>query len=289
MAATAPGPKLLAIVGPTASGKSALAFKIAQKFSGEIITADSRTIYKGMDIGTAKPSTTDQQKVPHWGLDLVEPGQHYSAFEFKKYAQAKIKDISNRDKLPILVGGTGLYAEAVLYDFGFRLPPDPKRRAELEKLSIDELKGIIHEHGLPMEKNVQNPRHLIRIIETGGQIHSKKAKLEPGVLLVGLMPVDEVLKSNIAKRAESVVEQGIIEETRRLLQGYGHHSLLGTAGIAYKAIAKLIKGEINDFEAVDLIEKAELQYARKQKTWFNKIAHKVPFLKNKISPSTRHK
>src|SRR6266404_2179467 len=108
--------KLVTIVGPTASGKSALAMKIAKKFNGEIIAADSRTIYKGMDIGTAKASSIDRQKVPHCGLDLVEPGETYSAARFKKYARAKIDEIQKRNSLPILVGGTGLYIDAVVFD-----------------------------------------------------------------------------------------------------------------------------------------------------------------------------
>lgn len=273
MAAAAPRPELIAIVGPTASGKSALALKIAQNFGGEIIAADSRTIYKGMDIGTAKPTSTDQQRVPHWGLDLVEPGQRYSAYEFQKYAEAKIKDIKNGGKLPILVGGTGLYIDAVLYDFGFRAPPDAKRRAGLEELSVKELQGIIHEQGLPTAKNIQNPRHLIRIIETGGQAHRRKITLDPGVLLIGLLPPDKIIKSNIAKRAESMMSKGLIDETRRLLQKYDPKFLTGTAGIAYGAVLKLIKGEIYDEQAVELIKKTEWQYARRQKTYFKRNQH----------------
>jgi tRNA dimethylallyltransferase len=272
MAAAARKPELIAIVGPTASGKSALAVKIAQKYGGEIIAADSRTIYKGMDIGTAKPSSADQQKVPHWGLDLAEPGKRYSAYEFQKYAKARIAEIKERGKLPILVGGTGLYIDGVLYDFGFRMLPDPKIKAELDKLSVDELKGIIHEQGLPMAKNVQNPRHLIRIIETAGQIAPRKATLDPGVLLIGLLPPNEVLKSNIAKRAESI-NRGLIEETRRLLQEYSQESLAKTAGIAYKAAIKLISGEINNDQAVELIKNGEWQYARRQKTYFKRNPH----------------
>lgn len=264
---------LLAIVGPTASGKSALALKIAHKYRGEIISADSRTIYKGMNTGTAKPTSNDQQKVPHWGLDLVEPGERYSAFEFQKYAQAKIKDIQNRGKLPILVGGTGLYIDAVLFDFGFRSPPDPKRRAELEKLSVEQLQGIIHEQGLPMAKNVQNPRHLIRIIETGGQLHLRKTRLEPEILLIGLMPPDDVIKTNIAKRAETMFNKGVIEETRRLIQEYGEKSLAGTAGIIYRIVTRLLKGEITQEQAVELLKTADWQYARRQKTYFKRNSH----------------
>lgn len=273
MAAAAQRPTLLTIVGPTASGKSALALKIAQKCNGEIIAADSRTIYKGMDIGTAKPTTLDQQKVPHWGLDLVEPGQRYSAFEFKKYAKAKITDIKNRGKLPILVGGTGLYVDSVLFDFVFRAPPNPKRRAELEKLSVEELHGVIHEQGLPMAKNVQNPRHLIRFIETSGQIPRRKPALEPGVLLIGLLPPDEVIKSRIAKRAETMFSKGVIEETRRLAQAYGEKSLAGSAGIVYRIVIRVLKGEITDEQAVELFKNADWQYARRQKTWFKRNPH----------------
>jgi tRNA dimethylallyltransferase len=238
MAATTRKTELLAIVGPTASGKSALALKIAQKYRGEIITADSRTIYKDMDIGTAKPTSVDQQKASHWGIDLVDPGTRYSAFKFKKYAQARLADIQNRGKLPILVGGTGLYVDAVLYDYGFS-PPGA-------------------------ERDPQNPRHLKK---TG---KSPNNKLPPGVLLIGLLPPDEAIKANIAKRAETMLKQGLIEETRRVLQQYGQKAVSGTAGIAYRVVEKLIQGEIDQHQAIESIKTAEWQYARRQKTWFKR-------------------
>src|ERR1700681_366809 len=119
MAPTSKKPELLVIVGPTASGKSDLALRIAKKFNGEIIAADSRTIYKRMDIGTAKPSHKDQKLVVHWGLDLIEPGESFSAAQFKDYAEAKIAEIRSRGKLPILVGGTGLYIDSILFNFSF--------------------------------------------------------------------------------------------------------------------------------------------------------------------------
>jgi tRNA dimethylallyltransferase len=110
---------LVAIVGPTASGKSRLAMEIAKQFNGEIIAADSRTIYKGMDVGTAKPSLADRKNIPHWGIDLIEPGESYSAAKFKDYALDKVADIQERGKLPIIAGGTGLYIDGLLFDFDF--------------------------------------------------------------------------------------------------------------------------------------------------------------------------
>lgn len=119
MVAAGQRPELLAIVGPTASGKSELALDVASRYEGEIICADSRTIYRGMDIGTAKPSKEEQARVPHWGLDLIAPGQRYNVHQFKTYAEVKIKEIQDQSKLPILAGGTGLYIDAVLFDYKF--------------------------------------------------------------------------------------------------------------------------------------------------------------------------
>ncbi len=166
MAATPSRPKLLVIVGPTASGKSELALNIAKKYNGEIIAADSRTVYRDMNIGTAKPSLDDQKALLHWGLDLVNPGQRFTAADFKQYAEAKIVDIQKRGKLPLLVGGTGLYIDSVLFDFGFLADFDPKLRKELEQLSVQDLQKIIKQRGYTMPTNYQNKRYLIRVIET---------------------------------------------------------------------------------------------------------------------------
>jgi tRNA dimethylallyltransferase len=171
--------ELVAIVGPTASGKSGLAMETARRFYGEIIAADSRTIYKGMDIGTAKPSKADQAEIPHWGLDLVEPGQGFSAQKFKVYANQKITDINLRGKLAILVGGTGLYMDSVLYDFQFGPAADAEQRSALERLNVEQLQIIIEQKGLARPENIKNKRHLIRTIERRGQAGTKRA-LRPG-------------------------------------------------------------------------------------------------------------
>ena len=126
---------LVVVVGPTASGKSALAIELAEQFNGEIICADSRTVYKYMDIGTTKPSLEDRARVPHFGLDLVEPGERFTAADFQEYANEKITEIRQRGHIPFLVGGTGLYVDGVVFDYEF-LPADEALRAKLEKLTL---------------------------------------------------------------------------------------------------------------------------------------------------------
>ncbi len=269
MATAAQKPELVVIVGPTASGKSDLALKIAQEFDGEIIAADSRTVYIGMDIGTAKPSKEEQKLVPHWGLDLVEPGQTFSAFEFKKYAQAKIKDIQKRDKLPILVGGTGLYVDSVLFDFGFVDSVGSRQRQELEHLSTPQLQDIIKERNYPMPENYRNRRHLIRTIEREGQTGSKSS-IKDNVLLIGIMPESQILKKRIQQRVPNYFDKGLLNETRNLQNEYGEEALQRTQGIAYIASLKTLNGELDQAQAIELIQDLEWQYARRQRTWFKR-------------------
>jgi tRNA dimethylallyltransferase len=236
-------PELLAIVGPTASGKSDLALRIAQEFNGEIIAADSRTIYKGMDIGTAKPSKVEQKLIPHWGLDLINPGESYSAFQFKKYAEAKISDIKKRGKLPILVGGTGLYVDSVLFDFGFVETKDSEQRNKLEELSVDQLQKLIKDRKYLMPENKNNRRYLIRTIERQGKTYA---------------------------RSKRYFEQGLLKETKELIKKYGKENVQKTHGIAYIASLKFLENEIDGEEALELIQKQEWQYARRQRTWFRR-------------------
>jgi len=270
MATAAQRPKLLAIVGPTASGKSGLAMKIALQYGGEVICADSRTVYKGMDIGTAKPSASDQKAVRHWGLDLVEPGRRFTAADFKRYADAAIADIQNRGKLPILVGGTGLYIDGVLFDFSFIPRPGLGIRSRLESLSTEELQAEIRDRGYRMPVNSQNRRHLVRTIEREGETGSRKPNIPESVLLVGLIPPDEILRARILERAEEIFKSGVVKETKKLVKRYGRDNFQSTAGIVYKISLKLIEGEINQKAAIELFKTADWQYARRQKTWFKR-------------------
>ncbi len=269
MATAAPRPKLLAIVGPTASGKTALAIKVARKFNGEIICADSRTVYKAMDIGTAKPTKKEQAQVKHWGLDLIEPGQRFTAYQFKKYAQKAIKDIQKRGKLPILVGGSGLYIDAVLFDFGFLAGTDLKTRQKLEALSLAQLQQLIVSKGYKLPQNSKNRRHLIRTIETKGQKATRKSNVDKSILLVGIQVPTSELKKRIDKRVDDWFLGDILDEVKNLRRRYGQN-FLKTAGIGYQACCKLLHGEVNEDQAKDVFKKEHWQYARRQATWFRR-------------------
>lgn len=264
--------ELVVIVGPTASGKSELAMKVAKKFNGEIIAADSRTVYKGMDIGTAKPSLKDQKAVPHWGLDLLEPGRKFSAADFQKYAEEKLKDIQSRDKLPIIAGGTGLYVDALLLDFSF---VKPSRLPLLHRLfypwySIEKLQRIIKQRDWPMPENSRNRRHLINLIKRRGQTGSRQKEPRPGALILGLMPPDDMIKNRISTRAEVMFESGLIEETRTLVQDYGEKALSGSAGIIYTIVVQVLRHKLTPEQAIEKFKRADWQYARRQKTWFKR-------------------
>ncbi|MBI2592042.1 hypothetical protein HYW36_01030, partial [Candidatus Saccharibacteria bacterium] len=178
--------------------------------------------------------------------------------------------IQNRDKLPILAGGTGLYVDSVLFDFGFLPGYDPVKRQRLENLSTEDLQGIINKQGYRMPQNKQNKRHLIRAVETQGRLPSKKLELPKSVVLVGLMPDDRVLKQRIAKRAEKIFARGVLVETKDLLDKYGEEAIERTGGIVYKICLGLLRGSISYPKAIEGFKKKDWQYARRQKTWFKR-------------------
>lgn len=270
MAASQQKPELIVIVGPTASGKSDLALQIAKEFNGEIICADSRTIYKDMDIGTAKPSAEEQERVKHWGLDLIAPGEIYSVSDFKTYAKAKIIDIQKRGKLPILVGGTGLYIDSVIYNFKFRSAADNKLRSKLDSLSIEDLQKTITDAGYAMPENTKNKRYLIRTIEAAGAASERSKKSVYDCLIVGVNPSDEELKSRISKRAQDMFDNGVVDETKRLIAKYGRRSINKTSGLVYGLCLRVIDHEISSAEAIELFITKDWQYAKRQRTWFKR-------------------
>lgn len=234
---------LIVIVGPTASGKTALALDCAERFDGEVICADSRTVYKGLDIGTAKPTADEQTRIPHHLLDIVSPDEPFTVADFKHMAQQAINDITGRGKLPIMVGGSGLYVDAVLYDFQFA-PQDAKR-------------------------DPVNPRHIDR------GVSSSRSFLRANTLIVGIEISREVLEESIKGRVDDMVEAGLIGEARWLFEHYPSSKAADAPG--YKALRGYIQGLYSLEEAKALFIRNDMQLARRQRTWFkrNKSIHWV--------------
>jgi tRNA dimethylallyltransferase len=200
-------------------------------------------------------------------LDLIEPGESYSAAKFKDYALAKIADIQKRGKLPIIVGGTGLYIDGVLFDFNFI--EGEITGSELAEASIEHLQDIIKAQGYQMPVNERNRRHLVRTIERAGQIGSR-SKLRPGTLLIGLMPDDNHLKMFISDRADQIFSAGVIVETKKLTKKYGSRAVRETGGIVYRICLDALEDVVNVEECLNLFKSADWQYARRQKTWFRR-------------------
>lgn len=260
---------LVVIVGPTASGKTGLAVELAEKFDGEIICADSRTVYKGMDIGTAKPSIEEQAKVPHWGLDLVEPGERFSAADFKAYAAQKIDEIRSRGHIPFLVGGTGLYIDAVIFDYQFGNAADPIQRQELEKLSIGELHRYSVKHNIELPENKQNKRYVIRKIELDN-VEPKRRKTPISTsIIVGIATERDELRKRIEARTEQLFEDGVVEEATILGKKYGWESEAMTGNI-YPLVHLYLKNEISFQEMIQKFTTLDWQLAKRQLTWLRR-------------------
>ncbi len=262
---------LIVIVGPTASGKSSLAMRIAKEYNGEIICADSRTIYTGMDIGTAKPTESDRAEVPHWGLDLVNPGEQFTAADFKLYAQNAIKDIRNRGRLPILVGGTGLYVDGVIFDFEFA-QTDPNLRAKLEAQTLEELITYCLKNNVSLPENQQNRRYVIRAIERKNISVKRLSAPIPNTIIVGITTNRDELKTRITLRAEQLFETGMVEEARKLGKMYGWDSQAMTGNI-YKLVKQYIDGEFDEAELKQRFITSDWQLAKRQLTWLKRNPH----------------
>jgi tRNA dimethylallyltransferase len=266
---------LVVIVGPTASGKSQTAMRVAQAFGGEIICADSRTIYKHMDIGTAKPSAEDQALVPHWGLDLVEPGESFTAADFKEYALQKVTEIRQRGHIPIIVGGTGLYVDGVIFDYEFA-KPQPELRKKLESLTLEELIAYCVNNNVALPENEKNRRYVIRAIEQK-DINSKRLRRPiDNVVLVGITTERGELRRRITQRSEQLFENGMVEEAIMLGKKYGWDSEAMTGNI-YKLVRKYVAGELTLEQLKQDNITSDWRLAKRQLTWLkrNEFIHWV--------------
>lgn len=230
---------LIAIVGPTASGKSELAMNIARKYGGEIISADSQTIRRDMNIGTAKPTAEDRRAVRHHLLDIIGPYDDFNAAQFQSLAKKSITQVTRRRKLPILVGGTGLYVDALLYDFKFSDGNEPRDR--------------------------QNPRHLAK------NVLRKRRKLRPDTLIIGLDISMEELRERIESRIEAMFERGLIREVKDLVKKYGPPpKRLDAIGYSIILSGMDTNGRLDEHAVRQRFAAADRKYAKRQLTWFKR-------------------
>jgi tRNA dimethylallyltransferase len=267
-------PPLIVVTGETASGKSALALQIAERFGGEIICADSWTVRREVNIGTAKPTAEEQALVPHHVLDVAGPCEDFTAAVFKELAMATIDDIIARGKLPIMVGGTGLYIDSVLYDFGFLPEGDRQARQALDALTVSELLDAIAEQGIELgDVDRRNKRRLIRLIETKGAQPVKKA-LRSNTLLIGLQTDREQLKQRITDRVDNMLSAGLEQEVKDLSERYGW-GCEALKGVGYAQWREYFDSSQTLDHTRQKIIKATIDLAKRQRTWFkrNKSIH----------------
>ncbi|MCX6806699.1 MAG: tRNA (adenosine(37)-N6)-dimethylallyltransferase MiaA [Candidatus Berkelbacteria bacterium] len=269
---------LIAIVGPTASGKSNLAIKLAKKFNGEIICADSRTIYKGMVIGTASPV---KSKIPHHLLHFVEPDQTFTVAQFQDLTYQIIDEILKHNKIPFLVGGTGLYVDAVTKGLSIpRIPPNPELRAKLEKMSNEKLLSKLKKLDAQKAKSIDpnNKRRLVRALEvcllTKKPVSQQQTIKKPPfkVLTLGVDVPKEALQEKINSRVDKMIKMGFLQEVKKLLKKGAKLNLPSMSGLGYKQIAEhLLYEKPKTLE--DTIKQIKIktrQFAKRQMTWFTK-------------------
>ncbi|OGJ51457.1 tRNA (adenosine(37)-N6)-dimethylallyltransferase MiaA [Candidatus Peregrinibacteria bacterium RIFOXYB2_FULL_32_7] len=277
---------LIVLLGPTASGKTGLSIKLAKKFNGEIISADSRQIYKEMDIGTAKITKKEMQDIPHHLIDVVLPNENFTTFDFKKLAEEKIFDIYKRNKIPFIIGGTGLYIRAIIENFTLgATPPNWELRKQLEEEASqygkeyvwEKLKALDEIEAMKIHPN--NLRYVIRGIERVGSLQMAVGSENKNscshkndkyhILKFAIDWPREVLYDRINKRVDKQIENGLIEETKYLLSKYDRN-LPSMSSLGYLQIAKFLNNEMTLDEAKDLLKKETRHYAKRQMTWFLK-------------------
>jgi len=278
-------PTVIVICGPTASGKTALSIKLAKQINGEIISSDSMQIYKHMDIGTAKPSKEEMQEIPHHLLDFVEPNQRYSVAEFKKDAETAIEEILAKGKTPIIVGGTGLYVDSLIYGIEYQdIQLDEKYRNELEQRVINEGLEKLYEEAQKidsqaMEKISPNDKkRILRVLEiykatgktkTEQEIESRKNGVKYDYKVFAINLEREILYERINKRVDIMIEQGLIQEVEQLLKKYDEFPT-AMQGLGYKEVVEFLQGATSREEMIEKLKMETRRYAKRQITWFKK-------------------
>lgn len=277
---------LFILVGPTAIGKTSVSIELAKRLNGEIISADSMQIYKYMDIGTAKITAEEMEGIPHYLIDIVYPDEEFTVADYKILAEKHIKEINSRNKLPIVVGGTGLYVNSLIYDLNFtQVPPNEKIRKKLEDLAEEYGNEYIHKMLEKIDKesyeriHVMDRKRIIRALEifeaTGIPMSEQSSNFRKQIdkynlVMVGLNMDREKLYERINLRVDKMIEAGLIDEVSSLLKMGYSKSLTSMQGIGYKELIRYLEGDISLEESIELIKKGSRNYAKRQLTWFRR-------------------
>ena len=278
-------PKVIVICGPTASGKTSLSISLAKKINGEIVSCDSMQIYKEMDIGSAKPTVEEMQEIKHYLVDFVSPEKRYSVSEYKEDASKAIEEIINKGKTPIIVGGTGLYLNSLIYNIQYNeMEVDLNYRRELEKEAEEYGLEVLYNRAKEidpeaMEKvSANDKKRITRVLEIYNATGRNKTELEKksrkevpyNYLIFGINMERSILYDRINKRVDIMLEQGLIEEVKNLINKYSN---MPTAmqGLGYKEVKEFLDGNISKEEMIEKIKMETRRYTKRQITWFKRI------------------
>ncbi len=277
--------KVIVICGPTASGKTSLSIELAKKINGEIVSCDSMQIYKDMNIGTAKPTQEEMQGIKHYLIDFISPNERYSVADYKKDAKKAIKEIISKGKTPIVVGGTGLYIDSLIYEIEYQdIKFDKNYRKELEK-NVKE-KGLEYLYKKAKEIDPQaiekispnDKKRILRILEiyhmtgknkTQQEIESRKKEVEYDYHVYAIDWDREELYNRINKRVDIMIQQGLIEEVKNILEKYKEFPT-AMQGLGYKEVVEYLEGKLTKDEMIEKIKMETRRYAKRQLTWFRK-------------------
>lgn len=280
-------PKVIVIVGPTASGKTTLSIELAKKINGEIVSCDSMQIYKDMNIGSAKPTIDEMQGIKHYLIDIVEPTERFSVAEYKKKAEKAIEEILQKGKVPIVIGGTGLYANSLIYGIEYNeIKFDEKYRKKLmKKAETEEGLQFLYEEAKKIDPKAiekisfNDKKRIIRILEiynstgktkTEQEIESRKKEIKYDYKVFAINIERPILYERINKRVDIMIEQGLIKEVQDIIAKYKKFPTAMQA-IGYKEIVEYLNGTIIKEEAIEKIKQESRRYAKRQITWFKRL------------------
>ena len=279
-------PKVIVIVGPTASGKTALSIEFAKRINGEIVSCDSMQIYKDMNIGSAKPTQEEMQGIKHYLIDVARPDERFSVAEYKKQAETAIEEILLKGKTPIVIGGTGLYADSLIYGIEYQtIVFDEEYRKELEKQAETKqgLKELYNRAKKIDEKAIQkisqnDKKRIMRILEiyhqtgktkTEQEIESRKNEVKYDYIVFAINMDRQILYDRINRRVDIMIENGLIQEVENLLKKYKEFPT-AMQGLGYKEVVQYLKKELTKEEMIEKIKQETRRYAKRQLTWFRK-------------------